>query len=121
MDPQTLDLDPITEAASWEGIPAMTIQRNEAPPDAALTSVEMRFQRTDIPANQPAEIAEINSDSAEQIQIVSAANWEISMPEQVLPLVAGNWRYVLITTDANGKPWVYVVGTILVKPTVKDS
>lgn len=114
MTPQTLDLDPFTEGDHWEGIPAMTIQINDMPPDRPLTKVRIRFRPTDKPVNsQEANTrVELSNADTEQIQIVDADTWEISAPKQPLALTFGSWAYNIETTDADGVVWTPVAGTI---------
>jgi len=120
MEPETLDLEAFTAGDTWEGIPALTIQENGAPPASPLALARMRFRRTDAPIGSAEETARVELSSADgEIEIVSAANWEISVPEQDVPgLTEGKWRYNMEFTDQEADVRTYLKGNIEIESDV---
>jgi len=107
MKPENITLEPFVAGDHWEGIPALTIQINNAPPASALGSVRLRFTKDE----RTTEVVELSSED-DEITIVDAAAWEISIPEQAVPgLTAGKWRWNLETTNAAGVVKTSVEGT----------
>jgi hypothetical protein len=110
MKPESITLEPFTEGDHWEGIPAITILINDEPPASALSGVRIRFTK-DV---RTVEVVELTS-ADDQITIVDANAWELSIPEQAVPgLTAGKWRWNLETTNAAGVVKTYLEGTLLV-------
>lgn len=118
MTPQKLALENFTEGDEWEGIPSLTITINGAPPASPLALVTLRFKKAN---SLPGEAVELTSATAGQITIVSAANWEISIPAQIVAgLTFGKWTWRLRCRDstADGGPKTYLADEITVLETV---
>lgn len=115
MRPYKLPTEPFTEGDSWDGIPAaiVTIGPEGGPfvaPASPLSLVTMRFQKLGS-ENEP--IVELSSATAGEITIVSAANWEFSIPEQIVPgLTEGKWIWQIKCKDstATGTPKTWMAG-----------
>lgn len=111
-----LPIDPFTEGDSWDGIPALVISVGPeggpyAPPASPLALVTMRFSKI---GSEAQTIVELSSAVPAQITIVSAANWEFSIPEQILPVTEGKWDWQICCKDstATGKPKTYFADTV---------
>lgn len=124
MTPQKLSLEPFTEGDEWEGIPSITIRTGPTggpfvAPAIPLASVTMRFKRSG--AEPPVEVVELSSATAGQITITSAANWQFSVPSQLVPLLKfgkWKWRIRLRDTSTDGNPRTYLADEIQVLETV---
>lgn len=117
MTPQKLALTPFTEGDEWDGIPSLTVTINGAPPASPLTLVTMRFKKAN---SLPGEVVELSSADAE-ITITSAANWEITIPPQIIAgLTFGKWTWRLKFKDstADGAPQTYLGDELTVLETV---
>lgn len=94
---------------TWVGVPLMTI----TPPTGAgnLDEVEIQFRQNS--PSSPTYIAKL-SISGGEITLVSAANWQFTIPAQVLPLSAGTYfqSIKLYDDSATPKPFTYTQGTI---------
>jgi hypothetical protein len=118
MIPGKLPLEKYTEGDEWEGIPSLSITVNGAPPTTPLGIVTMRFKKA---GSVPSDVVQLSSATAGQITILDPANWEISVPPQV---VAGHtfgkwvWRLRCQDTSATGRPKTYVADEIEVLETV---
>jgi hypothetical protein len=109
MIPKSLDLESFVSGCSWSGIPSLTIKVNGAAPASALSAATMRF----IPSDNRDDAAVELSNTNTKITIVSAANWQLSIPKQIVPgLTAGKWKYQLVLTAANGDKDCYVTGNL---------
>ncbi len=118
MNPEKLALEKFTEGDEWDGIPALSITVNGAPPDAPLAVVTMRFKKA---GDVPSEVVELTSATAGQITISSAENWEISIPAQIVAgLTRGKWAWRLKCRDnsASGRPKTYLADEITILETV---
>lgn len=110
MKPESITLEPFVAGDHWEGISAITIAINDAPPASPLASVRMRFTKDE----RTEDVVELSS-ADNKITIVDADAWEIRVPEQAVPgLSAGRWRWNLETTSAAGVVKTYVQGTLQV-------
>lgn len=107
MTPTAYNMQPVVRGDRWNGIPTITILVNGQVPPIALASARMQFRKTAGPG------AELTTENG-LMGIVSAAGWELSIPAQSLPLVAGRWNYDIETTDIAGTVKTYVAGTILI-------
>jgi hypothetical protein len=115
MIPQKLALTSFVEGDTWEGIPSLTITINSAPPAVPLALVTMRFKKS---GGLPSEVVELSSADSE-ITIVSAANWEISIPEQIIPgLTTGKWSWRMKFENTAGEKRTYLSDEITVLETV---
>jgi hypothetical protein len=118
MTPAKLALEDFTEGDEWEGIPSLTLTINGAAPASPLTLVTMRFKKANA---LPGDAVELTSATAGQITIVSAANWEISIPPQIVAgLTFGKWTWRIRCTDAttDGAPKTYLGDVLTVLETV---
>lgn len=116
MTPQKLSLTPFTEGDTWDGIPSLTITINGAPPASNLSLVTMRFKRA---GGLESDVVELTSATPGQITISSAANWQITVPAQIVPtLTTGKWDWRMKFTDAAGKKRTYLADQITVLETV---
>ncbi len=114
MTPKTITLEPFTEGDHFPGIPALSILIEGVTPATPLATAIMRFA----PADGSAEPVELTS-ADEQITIVSAANWEISVPRQAVPgLTARRWNCQIKLIDTTGIKDTYISTQQLVLPTV---
>lgn len=115
MLPSTYNIAPFIAGDHWSGIPLVTITVNGAPPASALASARMRFKSLDEPS---AAVVELSS-AAGKITIISAANWQLSVPAQAVPaLTAGRWSWNMETTAANGTVKTYLRGELNVQPDI---
>lgn len=117
MTPAKLALEDFTEGDEWEGVPALTITINGAAPASPLTLVTMRFKKANA---LPGDAVELSS-ADDEITIVSAANWEISIPAQIVAgLTYGKWTWRIRCTDstATGRPKTYLGDVLTVLETV---
>ncbi len=108
--PELLDLGEMVRGDTWNGIgPAIVFAINGSPPASQLASVLMQFRRF------PNEAPAATLTSGESININSALNWSVTVPEQDLPLPAGVWFSDIQLTDAAGrvKTWIKVKLTVL--------
>lgn len=119
MEPAKLTLDPFTEGDGWKGIPALSIKVNGVTPAAAISSAEMLFAKNNNTQPNPAiELSSANN----KLTIVSAANWEISVPPQVVPgLTEGEWLFQIKITPVGGLPETYVSDVLTVLKTVRKT
>lgn len=119
MTPQKLALDPITEGDAWAGIPSLTVLINGVAPASTLDKVTMRFKKA---GDVPSDAIELTSEGASpEINIVSAENWEIEIPPQIIPgLTAGRWTWRMRFWDssADGNPQTYLADELTVLETV---
>ena len=120
MIPQYIPLTPITEGDAFPGIPAIQIRTGPeggpyVAPEKDLTLARLIFG----PADGKGAAVVLSSAVSGEINITSAANWEITIPRQVIPgLTAGRWNVQLKLTDADGMPETYIETQQLVRPTV---
>ena len=123
MTPQKLPIDDFTEGDEWDGIPSILITTGPEggpylPPENPLELVTMRFKKL---GDDSSPVIELRSDVAGQITIVSAANWDISIPAQIIAgLTAGKWAWRIRCRDTSttGKPKTWLAGEINVLETV---
>jgi len=121
MIPQKLPLITFVQGDEWAGIPSISILHTleggaPAPPEFPLESVTMRFLRNGSP-----DIVELSSAEATQIEIVNAANWEVSVLPQIVPLlVAGKWTWQMRfwSDGGDGNPLTYLAGEVTVLETI---
>ncbi len=107
MTPGEVTLSSYSYGDTWNGIAQITVAVGGSPPAANLASVEMEFRPRSVPSKQAKLLT-----SPDDITIVSAANWEISIPAQDLELNAGKYDWYLTTVDADGVRKTYIKGTI---------
>lgn len=101
MIPKTQEIESFVEGHTWPGIPAVTIRVGGNPPASPISTVVMRFEKI----GSEGEEVELSSATAGQITIASAANWEFSVPKQIVPgLTAGRWRWMTTITDSEATP-----------------
>jgi hypothetical protein len=120
--PTKLPLFTFVEGDKWGGIPTISIlvgppEGPMLPPDLPLELVTMRFKRT---GNGAAEIVALSSADNE-ITIVSAAGWDVTVPAQIVPLLtAGKWTWQMRfwTDSADGDPLTYLAGDTTVLESV---
>lgn len=116
MTPQKLALTPFTEGDTWDGIPALTVTINGAPPASALSLVTMRFKKS---AGLPSDVVELTSATAGQITITNAATWAVTVPPQIVAtLTSGKWTWRMRFQDAAGKKRTYLADELTVLETV---
>lgn len=114
MTPKSITLEPFTEGDHFPGIPALTLQIAGDVPATPLATALMRFS----PADGNGTAVELSSADS-KITIVSAANWEISVPRQTVPgLTAGRWNCQIKLVDTSGVKDTYIATQQLVLPTV---
>lgn len=105
--------DPIYAGDTWPGIPAITLTLDGIPPVFALASARLVFFKNGQPAGKsPATGITLASPST--ITIVSAANWSMLIPPQILPLDPGEWTFQFKTTDAAGTVQTWFAGTLTI-------
>lgn len=120
MIPQKIDLDAVVTGHTWAGIPTI-IRRDRpegevaAPPASALALVEMVF-RPGADCRNASALTLQSGGEAPAITIVSAVEWEISIPPRILPLTPGRWNWILTTTAADGTRDPLLTGTLTVHP-----
>jgi hypothetical protein len=116
MIPAKLPLEKFTAGDRWAGIPALAITVNGITPASPITAARLRFKKsTEVLPNPPVELSNANS----KLTIVSAANWEISVPPQIVPeLTAGDWLFQLKITAADGSLDTYISDKLTVLETV---
>lgn len=115
MTPKSITLEPFTEGDHFPGIPSLSIRVDGAIPASTLTTAVMRFY----PAEGNGTAVQLSSATAGQITIVSAANWEISIPRQAIAgLTAGRWNAQIKLTNASAVKDTYISTQQLVLPTV---
>jgi hypothetical protein len=120
MLPETLTLDPVIQAHTWPGIPSITrVDTPEggtpAPPASALALAEIRFSPS--PKATDAQETTYNSTTHNtRIAITSAANWQITIPPQILPFQPGRWDWLISTTSAAGTRQPLLKGTLTIRP-----
>ncbi len=93
----------------WEGVPALgpyIIDSTAGDNPIVRAYMEFRNRMT------PAIIDAILDSSDEQVLIVDADTWELSVPEQVLPLNPGLYDWVVKTVDALEEVHTVQRGTI---------
>lgn len=118
MTPQKLSLESFTEGDEWDGIPALTFRVNGSPPATPLALATLRFK---LAAPAAGAVVQLSSATAGQITIVSAANWEITVPPQIVAgLTKGRWSWRLRCSDTSttGRPKTYLADEILVLETI---
>lgn len=88
----------------------MTIRIREggSPPAAAVQSCVMIFKEGEYSPNVLLEL----SSAAATITITSAANWEFTVPRQLIPLPTGTYAWCFRATDINSLPQTYLQGTM---------
>lgn len=112
MTPPTYTLQPMVRGDQWRGISSITILVNGDPPASTLASARMHFRLS----RDSREIGlGLSSAVAGEITIVSAANWQMSVPPRSLNLHAGLWGWDLETTSAAGVVKTYLEGTLLIQ------
>lgn len=123
MRPDKLPIEPFTSGDAWAGIPTVIITIGPdggpyATPASPLTLATMRFSKI---GSESATVVELSTAGAAQITIVSAANWELSIPVQIIPgLTAGKWAWQLRCHDssATGNPQTYLSDTLEILETI---
>jgi hypothetical protein len=123
MIPQKLPLTPFTEGDEWEGIPSIAITVGPTggpfvPPTAPLAQVTLRFKKA---GGVPSEVVELSTATAGQITITSAANWQFTIPAQIVAgLTYGKWAWRIKCRDntGTGKPKTYLADELTVLETV---
>jgi hypothetical protein len=96
------------EGDTWGGIPSIIITPTPGPD---VASARMHFRESWV---SPRVLVRLDSANASEITIVSASDWEFTVPIQPLPLKAGNYVWQFETTDANGRVQTYLQGEIQV-------
>jgi hypothetical protein len=114
MIPGTYHMHSILRGDSWRGLPSIVVRVNGSPPASALASARMQFRQLPVSPSVGHEL----STAAGSITITSAANWELSIPAQELPLGARLWYWDLETTDAAGTVRTYLKGTLEIQQDV---
>ena len=120
MIPDTIPLIPFTEGDAFPGVP--TIQIRTGPeggpfvaPEADLSLAQLIFS----PADGKGDRVILSSAVAGQITIVSAQNWDMTIPRQAVPgLTAGRWNVQLKLTDSAGLTDTWIATQQLILPTV---
>ena len=116
MKPQKLPFSSFVQGDCFVGIPSVIIKINDAPPASPLERVIMGFKK--IKTTGTEQVVEISSDIAEEIQIVSSANWEVTVPEQIIPgLAEGNWLWQMRFIAEDGCSHTYLGDEITVLET----
>jgi hypothetical protein len=108
-----LPVPQMVENNDWKGIPLIRVRISGSPPLEELAEAQIQF-RQQYTSNPPGST--LNQDNGRLI-ISSAPNWEMIVPQQKLPLKAGEWLWDLQTTDVTGVTKTYVYGTLVVLPT----
>lgn len=104
---------PVYYGDQWPGIPGLRIRISPGgpPPPTPLLAVEVSFfKRYHEPGNTPATGCILTETHG--VTILSAADWTVSVPPQVLPLDVGSWDMRIRTNDAIEGPQTRVIGTI---------
>jgi hypothetical protein len=118
MIPINQPLEDFVEGHTWGGIPAIVIRVNGSPPASALASVTMRFKKV---GSEVTPVVELSSAVAGQITITSAANWEFTIPKQLVPgLTDGRWSWMITCLDVAATPNKdpYLKGEFVVAPAI---
>lgn len=114
MIPGIYNMQGIARGDGWRGLPSIVIRVNGNPPGVALASARLQFRS----APSAEEVGATLSTAAGSITITSAANWELAIPAQALPLGARVWHYDLETTDVEGTVRTYLKGTLKIEQDV---
>jgi hypothetical protein len=96
---------------TWDGVPVIgPILINGLQPAASLVSARMDF-RQPVSKVLGHRLSTTPGVGEGTVTIVDATTWEMTIPEQDLPLDAGRWEWDLETTDTNGTVKTYYRGT----------
>lgn len=123
MIPATVELEPHTRGDRWQGIATIGpvtatdgAGGEPAPIGGTLVAARLQFRR-DGELGHTLSTAPAFGEGT--IAIVDAATWELSIPEQELPLHAGIWRWDMEFTDSGSPlPRTLYQGTLEVRPDV---
>jgi hypothetical protein len=105
---QTWNPKPLMRGSAWGhsgrafSVPQVLVG-GSAPPVAAA-SAKLRFSS----AGQPALPPRLELP----LTITNPLTWEMHLPEQVLPLAAGDWRFQLVVIRTDSLPKIYLQGTL---------
>jgi len=107
--PAVVNLTPIVEGDTWDGI-SVSWSSNGTAFDSPLASVTMEFRT-------PAGVSTQTLSTAAGTIVIDDANaWEISIPELVLTLTDNIWHWSITTVDTAGIIKTRVVGTLPILP-----
>lgn len=106
--PAQLNLQPVVRGDTWVGVSSINITVDEVPPTDDLSFARIQF-RKEVDSNPAGATLDTETGG---IVILSASNWQISLPEQKLPLESGQWGWDLETTDSTGRTKTYLAGTL---------
>ena len=103
---QAISLNSVYEGTTWNGIPSITLQRqNGTPISLSGAEIEMRFRR----AGERMERLLLTIGGG--IQILNEALGVFKIPPRILPLTAGTYYWDMLVTLASGEVLLLLVGT----------
>lgn len=109
--PQTLKLTPHVYGTTWKGIETIgPIRVNNSPP-GVLAKAEIHFMHS----LSDVEPQVVLSSTAGKVTIVSASNWLIEVPDQILDLRPGVWWWRLVTTNTANVVRAFYQGSLLIR------
>jgi hypothetical protein len=115
--PVNIPFEPHYRNDTWDGVPIIgPVKINGLQPVVALASARMDFRSfgSKVLGHRLSTAPGVGEGT---IAIVNAVTWEMTIPEQDLPLEAGRWDWDLETTDVNGRVKTYYKGT---QPVIGD-
>ena len=101
-----------TRNDTWEGLEIGPVLFDTGPPPFELVSCRLYFK------NKAKVLYKLKSDPGVgegTINIVDPITWEIVVPKQDLPLMAGGWAWDFETTDSEGTILTIYQGTMIVE------
>lgn len=118
MIPPTIALDDHYKGDAWEGMSigpiVEDIDGTSTPPASACVSCRLQFREKRNKNLGYTFQSGTAVPGTGTITITSASLYTFDIPEQVLPLPAGDWVWDFETTDAAGLPITWVQGTMRV-------
>lgn len=100
--PVVFDLPMETRGDHWCGVTFGPLEFPDTPPWAPLASCRLYFRKQVGHTLGYRLRSGAVTEGIGRIVILDAVNWEVEIPEQVLPLAAGKWIWDFKTIDGDG-------------------
>jgi hypothetical protein len=106
-EPKILNLTPIREGESWDGIDEISLESDGTSLSEPLAKVELIFNDS-----RGIEVLRLESPAGVEITEEGPEVWTFTVPAiNDFPLVEGNYAYMLWLTNASGRRKPYLTGS----------
>jgi len=116
MAPVTIKINEYYKGDSWSGLDIGPILIDGVQPLLTLASCRMHFRNADGALGYA--LNTVPTADKGTIVISNATTWEVTIPTQILDLIAGKWLWDFETTDSAGNVLTLYKGSLTVKQDV---